>query len=159
MLPALFRYVIFTVLVVIYPWIDYTVSNGEEEQKGIVKSPLVTGIYEHTRDGYVANLEWGLKTEDNVFILSAVEAEKYFDTEKELLRKPTEAADVYAGNTGYSRWWLRTHGTYAKSNSIMFIGNGENGESVIDMYGWTADTTYSIGVCPAIWLDLSALEE
>ena len=30
MLLALFRYLIFTVLVVIYPWIDYTVSNGKE---------------------------------------------------------------------------------------------------------------------------------
>ena len=149
----------------------YNDAFTEEEQKGIVKTPLVTETYIYTKklnentdtiEGvYEANLEWGLKTEDNVFILSALEAEKYFDTEEDLLRAPTEAADVYAGNTGYSRWWLRTHGTYAKGNSIMYIENGdvEDDESVIDVYGWSADTTYSIGVCPAIWLDLSALEE
>ena len=122
-----------------------------------MKTPLVTEIYEHTRDGYVANHEWGLKTEDNVFVLSALEAEKYFDTEEDLLRAPTEAFYIYTGDTGYAWWWLRTHGTRIEKNYIMYIGRGEEESDIIDQYGWWA--TDSIGVCPAIWLDLSALEE
>ena len=103
----------------------------------------------------MANLEKGVKTEDNVFILSALEVEKYFNTEEELLRMPTEASGIYTGDTAYDWWWLRTHGTNTVDNYIMCTGEGEDEESMINQYGHCA--IFEEGVCPAIWLDLSAL--
>lgn len=92
----------------------------------------------------------GNTTQDNLFLLSITEANKYFASNEERICQPTEyalaqgASDNYAGN---SRWLLRTPGSdndYA--SSVYYEGDILSGGGDI--------TKDNLGVRPAMWIEL-----
>ena len=138
----------------------YKRAFTEAERSCIVESTLETEIYEEgaSEIDLRTHIDRRIETEDKVFLLSALEAEEYFDSDEELLRMPTEAADIYTWDNEYVQWWLRTKGRMGNSYTMYVRKEAEDGE-MIDQRGESETSTYDTGVCPAIWLDLSALEE
>ena len=138
----------------------YKRAFTEAERSCIVESTLETEVYEEgVREiDLQSDVERCIETEDKVFLLSALEAEEYFDSDEELLRTPTEAADIFTWDSEYVQWWLRTKGRRGNSYTMYVRKEAEDGE-MIDQRGESETSISDMGVCPAIWLDLSALEE
>jgi hypothetical protein len=97
----------------------------------------------------------GNDTEDQVFLLSVSEAEKYFKTDDERRCKSTEYArimGVYSSSylEGYCDWWLRSPGSPEGSgnNAIAVDSDG-----LVDYFGHGFYN--SKAVRPAMWVDLN----
>ena len=86
-------------------------------------------------------------TKDRVFLLSVTEANKYFSSNMEKQCKATKYATEY--NSDYCQWWLRTPGRV--ENMVSFISTDG---SLSGTYG-DRDT---IGIRPAMWIDLSKIQ-
>lgn len=96
-----------------------------EEQ---LKIPMVT-VSAHTNPE--SNFDPGNDTQDKVFLLSILEANKYFASEDELVCRPTTYANSYSEYVSLSldNWWLRSpgHNQYTiayVSNSFGIQGDG-----------------------------------
>lgn len=97
----------------------------------------------------------GNDTEDQVFLLSVSEAEKYFKTDDERRCKPTEYAWIrgaYSNSNsiyeGYFDWWLRSPGDFDYYAAFV------NSYGAVCCSG--VDVLYSCGgVRPALWVDLN----
>ena len=94
----------------------------------------------------------GNDTEDQVFLLSFSEAEKYFKTDDERRCKPTEYARIMGadGDTveGYCFWWLRSP------------GDSDHYAAIVNCFGEVhcINSDVRIGsnaVRPALWVDLN----
>ena len=86
----------------------------------------------------------GNDTEDQVFLLSVSEAEKYFKTNDERRCKPTEYAMIMMGaynDEGYCSWWLRSIGIVYSFGEANYYSSGYS--------------TFEFGVRPALWVDLN----
>lgn len=146
----------------------YNDAFSTYEQKWITESTVTTDEYD-TWDAdakilYESDFTSGIATEqetqDKVFLLSPREVMKYFDSQEELLKKyDTDFCED---------WWLRSDGQYDSSSSYYYSAEEEHMymyvRSYLDNDGWAIDVDGSwyyseMGVCPAIWLDLSALGE
>lgn len=144
----------------------YNDAFSTYEQKWITESTVTTDEYD-TWDAdakilYESDFTSGIATEqetqDKVFLLSPREVMKYFDSQEELLKKyDTDFCED---------WWLRSDGQYDSSSSYYYSAEEEHMymyvRSYLDNDGWAIDVDGSwyyseMGVCPAIWLDLSAL--
>ena len=94
----------------------------------------------------------GKSTEDQIFLLSIIEAEKYFQSSDERQCIPTPYALAHGcrvhSQTGICSWWLRTPGKNGMSMETAFVNYNSN----ISSYGETA--TYINAVRPALWIDL-----
>ena len=92
----------------------------------------------------------GNDTNDEVFLLSIKEAEKYFQNDTERICHPTENAkkEVYTAN-GACWWWLRSPGdSSSHAACVNNVGSvNSNGGSVISGTG---------AVRPALWIDLKS---
>ena len=110
--------------------------------------PTIT-VSAHPNPDYSTNA--GNATQDKVFVLSAVEAAKYFSTDKARTCTATKyakaqgAPDTQNGNSG---WKLRTPGD-SQSDVARVLTDGR-----IDYAGYYVDNTYGT-VRPAIWIDIS----
>ena len=95
----------------------------------------------------------GNATQDQVFLLSITEANKYFSSDSARQCKPTDFALARGAHvdsaTGNCRWWLRTSGV----NQARAANIGTDGAKQVE--GRVVSTDY-IGVRPAMWIDLSA---
>ena len=93
----------------------------------------------------------GNDTEDQVFLLSISEAEKYFKTGDERRCKPTEYARIMGAynNEGYCSWWLRSPGDYYdEAACVRFAG------AVSCVGGNVPSSGYAVR--PALWVDLES---
>lgn len=94
----------------------------------------------------------GNTTQDQVFLLSITEANKYFSSDSARQCKPTEyavAGGAYADSSnGNCWWWLRSPGYYQDSAAIV-----TNDGDVLEG-GYIVDYGYN-GVRPALWIDLN----
>ena len=92
----------------------------------------------------------GNDTEDQVFLLSIPEAEKYFKTGDERRCKPTEYARIMGAYNmeGYCCWWLRSPGDdYYNAAFVHYAGAVYCiGDDVLDSRN---------AVRPALWVDLN----
>lgn len=100
----------------------------------------------------------GTDTEDMVYLLSVVEAEKYFGELHILPAMPTETAianGVYVSNVsgeeGQSLWWLRSPGHYSDTAAYVVTSN-----SLQDGGNDVSKTNY--GIRPVVKAKLSLLE-
>ena len=91
----------------------------------------------------------GNDTEDQVFLLSIPEAEKYFKTGDERRCKPTEYARIMGlyNQDGYCFWWLRSPGVSGDSATEVC------GDGTVNYYG--SGVYNSNAVRPAMWVDLN----
>lgn len=92
----------------------------------------------------------GNDTEDQVFLLSVSEAEKYFKTDDERRYKPTEYARIMGACTyeGYCNWWLRSPGS-----DDNFAANVTYAGVVYCVGGYVPDGIFAVR--PALWVDLN----
>ena len=95
----------------------------------------------------------GNATQDQVFLLSITEANKYFNSDSERKCKPTDyavahGAYVNSGN-GNCWWWLRSPG-HDQLRAAYVLGDG-----YVDENGLNVDID-SGAVRPALWIDLNS---
>ena len=116
-----------------------------EEQKQIMMVTVVTERKPFSR------IDLGNYTEDKIFLLSALEVNKYFPKDTTRQCKPTKFAKMqrcYVDKTqGNCWWWLRTPG----NNQNSTVGVSTNGSVRNSGY----DVSFSDGaVRPAMWISL-----
>lgn len=125
----------------------YQEAFSEEEQQKIQLSELNNG------DDLGYGTETGESTEDRVFLLSASEAQNELPHE-ETVTSPTDYAlsqGAYVNEAGNCAWWLRSPGmndegpAYYSSQGSIGTRAHQGSEKII-------------GVRPAVWVDLSAIE-
>lgn len=122
----------------------YTVAFSEEEQ-GLISLTEVKADKNHRY-----STSQGAATHDNVFVLSIGEAEEYFDSQDARRGKATVYVnDSHNRHTNSCDWWLRTMGGYQNYASYVAGTTG-----IINRAGKSVNTD-SIGVRPAIWIELS----
>ena len=103
-------------------------------------------------------------TQDQVFLLSIMEANKYFSSNS---ARQCEATDYAVANGAYvnsgnsnCRWWLRSPG-YEQSNAAVVGSGGDVGE-IGNPVGYIYYDGYRVGdrgadaVRPALWIDLKS---
>ena len=94
----------------------------------------------------------GNPTKDQIFVLSVIEAEKYFNSNDARNCTLTEygiAQGVWTSDETYW-WWLRSPGNYR--DSAAYVGNYGS----INYAGYFVDHEYAVR--PALWVDLDTLE-
>lgn len=95
----------------------------------------------------------GNTTQDQVFLLSITEANKYFSSDSARQCKPTEyavAGGAYVSSSnGNCWWWLRSPG-FDQGSAAFVNDGGDVDEDGIDVgYAYNA-------VRPALWIDLNS---
>ena len=106
-------------------------------------------FYKDNKEDYT---DAGNDTKDKVFILSVVEANKYFSSDKERQCEPTEYAiaqgvDDNGNAKGYCFWWLRTPGFAQYVTSYV-------GDTGFLNTGCIAADDDNNGIRPALWINL-----
>lgn len=95
----------------------------------------------------------GNATQDQVFLLSITEANKYFSSNSARQCEPTEhavAGGVYVSSSnGNCWWWLRSPGR--DQNDAAYVNN----DGDVNEYGYRVDDDSS-AVRPALWIDLNS---
>ncbi len=129
-------------------WLNESFLNtafNENEQKYI----LLTDVDNSPAQGaYFADS--GNNTEDKVFLLSFMEASKYFPTDESRIATMTPNAYAVSGDEDiYGGWWTRS--PYKWDGSPFIIETGELG-----IRGYITATRKS-GIRPAIWVPVDAL--
>lgn len=127
---------------------DFINSAFSTDEKAMIRSTTVSA---DKNPDYSTNP--GNTTQDQVFLLSITEANKYFSSDSARQCKPTEyavagGADVNSSN-GNCWWWLRSPG-YNQSNVAGVYGGGDVNER-----GYYVDYDYT-AVRPALWIDLNS---
>ncbi len=90
----------------------------------------------------------GNDTKDRVFLLSIVEAEKYFssdDARKCIATDYATARGVACNSYNYTLWWLRSPGY--QFNYAAYVDS----KGSVDFHGHRADY-YNFAVRPALWI-------
>lgn len=123
-----------------------------EEQKMIVTTKISTS------DDSEYGTKGGNDTEDKIFLLSIEEAEKYFTTDEQRICKEGNFA-YKQSNSGsehtYAIWYLRTPAIEQNYVDIIY----KDGSIITDgLAGFCKINHLYIGVRPAMWIDLSAVE-
>jgi len=95
----------------------------------------------------------GNATQDQVFLLSITEANKYFSVDREKWCEPTDYAVAngayVSSSNGNCWWWLRSPG-YGQDRAASVFSDGD-----VDEYG--DNVNYDDGaVRPALWIDLNS---
>ena len=93
------------------------------------------------------NSEWktngGNNTTDQVFLLSYVEAWKYFGSDNDRKATTTE----YANREYSNRWWLRSPGNYQYYAALVYSDGSRSHDGSVNS---------TRGVRPALWVDLES---
>ena len=121
---------------------------SREEQEAI---PIVEVSTEKNRE-YGTNP--GKATQDNVFLLSIAEVNRYFDTNSLCLCGATAYADdqgpgIFMDDDGWREWWLRSPGYNHYKTACVAAGYHSD---IVDDFG--NDNLDDCGVRPALWIDL-----
>ncbi|MBE6965268.1 MAG: TIR domain-containing protein [Ruminococcaceae bacterium] len=118
---------------------DFLGSAFSANEKAVI--PTVT-VEAHANPQY--NTNPGNATQDQVFLLSITEANKYFSSESARQCKATDyaVANGWEESSGNYSWWLRSPGSHQQKGSCVYVdGSFDNGGD-IDF------------VRPAMWIDL-----
>ena len=102
-------------------------------------------------DNTTRKTEGGNDTDDQVFLLSIDEAEKYFATGDARKTEPTahaKSSGVWTNDSGYCWWWLRSPGLYQNSAASVRSGGDVDGNGYVD--------SDDRAVRPAFWLNLES---
>ena len=94
----------------------------------------------------------GNATQDQVFLLSITEANKYFSSDSARQCEPTDFAvanGAWESDSGICWWWLRSPGDTQNDAAIV----GSDGD--VDEYGNSVYFDYN-AVRPALWIDLNS---
>ena len=114
--------------------------------------------------------DFGNDTMDKVYILSASEAERYFDSDAERIAKNTKTVTAYLSKKFYGSeehsWWLRTLAADAGDTTMLFSDGSasiKNCAVFVDDDGiirytdsFNGDVINYFGVRPVLWIDLDA---
>ena len=130
-------------------WLNNDFINAAFSAEEKAKIPTVM-VSSDKNSKYSTNL--GNATQDQVFLLSITEANKYFSSDSARQCKPTDyavanGADVDSDN-GICLWWLRSPGI-AQNRAACVDDDGE----VIE-FGYNVDIDYN-AVRPALWINIS----
>ncbi len=90
----------------------------------------------------------GNATQDKIFLLSIKEVNNYFPYSWDRSCESTYYADVRGASSGDCQWWLRTSGAYNDYPATVWS------DGTVSYYG-TAINDNSVGVRPAMWIDIS----
>ena len=131
-------------------WLNSNFINSAftVEEKAMI--PTVT-VSADKNPGYSTNP--GNATQDQVFLLSITEANKYFNSDSARQCKPTEYADAGGAYVDSSNdncwWWLRSPGNLQDTAASVYSGGdvNENGSIVSNDID---------AVRPALWIDLNS---
>ena len=102
------------------------------------------------------NTNPGRQTNDQVFLLSASEAEEYFTSDAArgcALTAYAAAQGAYGNTESMCWWWLRTPG-YADVHAVT-VGMDAYGSGAINLRGYMT-TSDVVAVRPAMWIDLGS---
>ena len=94
----------------------------------------------------------GNATQDQVFLLSITEVNKYFSSDSARQCKPTDYAvanGASEGSSGNCWWWLRSPGFHQIRAAGVGIGGGVGEDGIFVDDG-------DIAVRPALWIDLNS---
>lgn len=128
-------------------WLNNEFINNafSEEEKSLI--PTVT-IEAHKNPEYDTNQ--GNATQDQVFLLSRTEVNKYFSSDIARQCQPTDYADANGvdvnDNNGNCWWWLRSPGDAQDYAASVSIGG------YVYEYGYNVDIY--IAVRPALWIEI-----
>ena len=128
---------------------DFLGAAFSAEEKAMI--PIVTVSADKNPD-YSTNP--GNATQDQVFLLSITEADKYFSSDSARQCKPTDYAvanGAWESGNGNCWWWVREQSpgdTLPYVGYVDIVGN-------FYYYGGSVDLDYS-AVRPALWIDLSS---
>lgn len=134
-------------------WLNQDFLNNAFSAKEKAAIPL-TKVPAYRNPDY--STDAGNTTQDKVFLLSIMEAEKYFSSNDERKCMPTAYAEERGVSTknvdgkNYCWWWLRTSGGYQSYVAGVMTGGGIAKKGSSD--------EYPSAIRPAIWIDLSALD-
>lgn len=128
---------------------DFINAAFSAEEKSMI--PTVTVSADNNPD-YSTNP--GNTTQDQVFLLSITEANKYFSSDSARQCKPTEyavAGGAYVdSNNGNCWWWLRSPGNAYGYAAVVDRGGG-------GVFAYGLDVRYDgSAVRPALWIDLAS---
>ena len=128
---------------------DFINAAFSADEKAMI--PTVTVSADKNPD---YNTNPGNATQDQVFLLSITEANKYFSSDSARECKPTDYAVASGANSfsGNCLWWLRSPG-YDRIDAAYVLNDG-----TIPKYGGIVDAD-SAAVRPAMWIDLSSLNK
>ena len=125
---------------------DFLGAAFSADEKALI--PTVTVSADKTPD---CSTNPGNETQDQVFLLSVKEANKYFSSDSTRECKPTDYAvpnGSWTNDSGNCWWWLRSPGNY--QFSAAYVDNA----GYVRSFGY--DAYYDSGaVRPALWIDLS----
>ena len=128
---------------------DFLGSAFSAEEKAMI--PTVTVSADKNPDpDYSTNP--GNATQDQVFLLSITEANKYFSSDSARQCEPTDFAvanGAWESDSGICWWWLRSPGDTQNDAAIV----GSDGD--VDEYGNSVYFDYN-AVRPALWIDLNS---
>ena len=131
-------------------WLNNDFINAAFSAAEKAMIPTVT-VSEHGNPRYIINP--GNATQDQVFLLSITEVNKYFSSDRARQCKPTDYAvanGAYADSSnGNCWWWLRSPGDL--QNIAAFVRNGGG----INEGGYSVNCD-DIAVRPALWIGLNS---
>ena len=100
------------------------------------------------------HITYATTAQDQVFVLSATDAEKYFSSNSERKCKATEYAKANGANANFFTgdccwWWLRTPGQYMDKATFVTMGGS---------VAWTGDDNdyNKNAVRPAMWIEIDS---
>ena len=126
---------------------DFLGAAFSAEEKAMI--PTVT-VSADKNPEYITNP--GNATQDQVFLLSVKEANKYFSSDSARRCEPTDfavAKGAWESGNGSCCWWLRSPG--ADQDLAAFVGS----DGDVYEFGHTVDDVYG-AVRPALWIDLNS---
>ena len=122
---------------------DFFNSAFSADQKKLI--PTVTVLADKNPDYTTPQ---GNATQDKIFLLSIKEVNNYFPSYSERKCESTYYADVRGVSSGDCDWWLRTSGQYNdRPIKVSSVGS-------VWSFGVVINDS-SIGVRPAMWIDIS----
>ena len=147
-------------------WLNGTFLNeafSADEKAMIVTTKVRTDWLYKVNHSISRNFrsDLGNSTQDQVFLLSVTEVEKYFSSDGERECAPTAYAIAQGPKTSNHHilkfgtatcvWWLRT--LQVSGNNKVFVSYVGDDGSVGDSWGWNVNNDH-ICVRPALWIDL-----
>ena len=129
-------------------WLNHDFINTAFTDAEQAMIPVVTVPADRNPD-YRTNT--GNDTEDQIFLLSIVEADRYFSSDSAMKCKPTAYAKkqgVATNSDGYCWWWLRTVGYNAFDNAYVNRHGGINTEGYYE-------SIKDFAVRPAMWINIA----
>ena len=126
---------------------DFINAAFSAEEKAMI--PTVT-VSADKNPNYSTNP--GNATQDQVFLLSITEANKYFSSDSARQCEPTDYAvanGALESDSGNCWWWLRSPGDSQDCAArVLYVGD-------VREYGYYVDND-STAVRPALWIDLNS---